>query len=175
MIHTDINLLPKPLRVARLRRIYWSRVGKLLNRIYVLLVIIIILQIVIWLAFNSIFRSLQLASDQGGATESNVVGQVAEINRLLVGVDGAAKELAPWTLQVDEMLELVPSGMQVTNVKVAKDTDIIVVSGAATAQEVQVDFKQRVEQLSWVQRVDAPLENFAVGPEAGWSFSIYRQ
>jgi len=174
MMNLDINLLPKPMQASRRRRMYGLRLGKLLQRIYVLLIFVIGLHVVIWLALNSILLTVQMNGEIERAG-IDVVSQVRELNATLVGLEVATDELRPWTVQVGEILDLVPSGMLVRDMEVMSGSNVLIVRGAAAEREAQLDFQQRLESLSWVQRVEAPLENFALGPDAGFSFSIYRR
>lgn len=171
----EINLLPDEHRDARLRRIMLKRVGGLLHRcIFILLITLTAFTVVYFveIAKQRSRSSLLAAEIREGEDVSDEIRQANDLIRSVYDFSGSVD---PWTVHVVDVLEGAPSTITITEFSVSAGTTALEVRGVARSRAAIVDFEKTLSELAWVERVEAPLKNFATGVESEFSFTVYRQ
>ncbi len=167
----DINLLPKPLVIGRERRAYLFGFGRLLQRIALLLVAIIVGEVVVYGAHYYIDQTM----DQSGKADEQSLStteQAQNVNMLLSLVDNTRKQFVSWSLFSEEVLNSAPREITISKLEVKEKLGALEVVGYSSRRASVLEYKNILAGLSWVKRVDAPLQNYAIGPDAGFSFSL---
>lgn len=171
---TQINLLPPPAKKQRMMRIYQRRVGYVIRRVLVAFVVVWLGMALIWWVTNETRKEVEADLQ---LTESGVVDveqEVREINSLLGAVRGRVGEYQRWTLRVQEVLTLMPEEASVQILSLRED-QVLTIQGVSSSRAAIVEFQGDLEGLSWIGRVEAPLRNFAAGPQGEFSFTLFPQ
>jgi len=185
MIKEEINLLPSAVRRARRRRLYHGRANRLF---WVAIVSLGLIGLTYGVVYGVLvyFRSeldRQLVVANGSSAE--VAQQVKETNQLLRAVDERVRAHQTWTRQLAQALRLVPAEVTVTSISLrevavaegdqAAGATALSITGRSASRTAIVDLDRRLGDLPWVARVEAPLKNLATGPQATFTFTIFRQ
>jgi len=167
----DINLLPKQLIISRERRAYLFGFGRLLQRVAFLLVAIILGEAIVYGAYYYVDRTLE-KSWSAQVQSLNATQEAQRINDLLAIVDNTRKQFISWSLFIEEIINNAPAEIIISRLEVKEKLGALEIDGAASRRASVLEYKNVLAGLSWVERVEAPLQNYAVGPEAGFSFSL---
>lgn len=168
----DINLLPKQIIVGRERRAYLFGFGRFLRSIALLLVAIILGEAIIYGAYYYIDYTLEKSwnsqEQNMGATK-----EAQNINDLLALVGSTRKQFRSWSLYSEEVLNSAPIEISISRLEVKEERGVLEIDGYASRRAAVLEFKNILAGLSWVDQVEAPLQNYAIGPpDAGFSFSL---
>ncbi|HLD26206.1 MAG TPA: hypothetical protein VJC05_04150 [Candidatus Andersenbacteria bacterium] len=168
----EINLLPRALQHARNRRLYAARFGRLFRRFGVALVLIILAQFGAWLFYVSLLREVsnQLAVVMPG---SEATGQIAATNQLLGSFQRQVTQQVVWSELVSDILTQT-AAVTVTSIRTVDSGRIIEIRGETASRAAVVALQEALAALPWVERVEAPLQNFTVGPNAQFSLRVQR-
>lgn len=168
----EINLLPPTAQAQRRSGLYYKRA----RGIYVSLIVALG---IVGLGYGISYGVLWWlgSPDQQNAEhveESAIEGRVRETNTSVLLVRNTFRDHPAWSLQIAEVLAAVPAGIVVTGIDVETVTQTIEVNGLSTSRSSVVQLEDRLKTLPWVKSVDAPLQNFASGPNVSFRFSIVR-
>lgn len=168
----EINLLPPVIQDARMGKLYDARVAS----VYVAFVVAILLVGigyagswgVLKLTLVEITRSLSsgVAADSDKETRA-LNARIQFIHERLSGNPAFMPDVA-------DALAVVPSDITITSIEIDHEDQTVYISGRATTRSAIVLFEERLQELSWVESVNAPLQNFASGPNVSFEFTITR-
>jgi len=167
----EINLLPRLLAKKRERVKYLIGLGRLLQRVALLLVLLIIGELVVLAGFMYVYWEVERASN--GETEGDkVISEVDRVNKALVQIKRTRESNMTWSLYIEEVLQDVPAAVKIRTMMVKEDEAVLVVEGYSSSRNVVLGWQRVLERLSWAERIDAPLQNFALHPGSSFSFDI---
>lgn len=170
----DINLLPPGLKSRRRRRILLQHVGGLLRRLTMVAgVTVVLLGITLMLLRHQV---TQLSGSKEASTVSDDVdASVRSTNTFLQALDAHQSQIRPWTPQVQEVLQALPSGALLSTLSVDEATDTLLLAGSAPSRATVAAVEQKLRELPWVKDVAAPLKNLAGGTLSRFEVKISRQ
>jgi len=169
----EINLLPHDVRVKRTRRVYLWSIGRLLNRIYLLLILLIVGQLVIL----GVVMSIQSGAGQNSPSVddgSGIINELDRVNTLIARFENRLDQYKTWTPFLEDVLEVVPADITIVALLVTDEESALLVRGVAASRSAVTLYQKQLEALPWMKMVEAPLNNFALEPDAEFSFSLYR-
>lgn len=162
-------MLPYTLQRGRLRALYLARVRWLVRGALVTVVLLCVGAGGILFFYYSLAREAARAAQPHPGREAQQT--VREQNRLLTAIEARARDQILWSGRLADVLARVerPVTLHALEIDAAGS---LTVRGRAPASSAVVALQQALEQLAWVARVEAPLTNFAVGPEATFSLTL---
>lgn len=170
----EINLLPEPAQHFRLSQLYFYRVGQIIRRFDIILIIILL---VMGVVYGSIL-SLAKYSEHTTMTTTTTVDytqQIKDANNLLHFVIQQNALRVSWMSQVADVIAQVPPGLQIQRLAVEPDTAILTVEGSYNDRATLINFENKLRTLSWVTAIDSPLSNFATGVQTGFTLKLSRK
>lgn len=170
----EINLLPPSAKRARLRRVSSRHIGYLIRRLAAGLLLCLSALTGAYVIAWTELRHLTNQLGNGEGTEEKVVQQVFEVNQIMQAIDTRIHEHIPWTPLARDVIELLPQEARLELLEVRADRDALKVEGVALARAAILDMQRKLETLSWVTRLEAPLQNFAAGERTEFSFVLFR-
>lgn len=171
----EINLMPREVTEKRLRRLYLARISRMLNRLYPLLVLLLAAEFVIYFSLVLVRDDIMLSEANGLQSSRDIAESAKQINELLLEVEKRTSVHNAWTPQLQEILSVLPDEMKLNAIGVIEKDDSLVIEGESSLSSAVVAFQKELEALLWVERVESPLQNFALDPGAEFSFSVYRK
>lgn len=166
----EINLLPPPLRNARHNRILWSRLGRLLRYSDAALMLVAMVTGVLIGVFSYLTTTLKNSSAPLPPPVSSEL-RVKNTNTLLAAIQ-AKRTRYTWSQRVLELLQNLPPDMLFTHINVEENNNVMAIEGIFKDRATLVDFEATLRALSWVESVEAPLKNFAVGSNTRFTFEL---
>lgn len=171
----EINLMPPIALRARLRRLYVER----LRSLYTALVVALLLVGagyggafgVFYFTNQNLAAVLQTNSGVSADTDSHI----RQINASLAFIRDRLEQRPAWTPQVVSALTAAPNGVMVTSFEVNSSAQTLAIVGKADSQSAIVDYEKKLRRLPWADSVEAPLQNFATGPDVVFHFTIKRK
>ncbi len=170
----EINLMSPGTKRARVRWLYGKRLRYLARRI-----------VFVWLALLGVLAGSfwhitqrqravisQLAERQ--VDEGRLTQQVQEINNVLALVRARAEEHPAWTPMIDDILRLTPASVRLEVLALPVGGPGLLVRGISASRAAVVEMQAGLEKLPGIQRVEAPLQNFAAGGNNEFSFTLVR-
>lgn len=152
---------------------YFSRIGRLLRRLDVVALLLAIalgslLGTVYWQqqALETSISEQTLASDAAEA-------EVKDINRLVETIGQHAQEHVPTSNHIPEMMRAMPESVTLTAISISSETKAMTLEGNTVSRTALLEFQKKLEGLSWVERVESPLQNLASGSNGAFRLSIY--
>ena len=177
----EINLLPPETQKERVRWLYNRRFNRLYTVTIVGVLIIAGTYGGLYWFYQQSLNSLNSEIESAQTQDESVELEVREANRLLTGISERT-EVESWTPLIDDLLAQVPAGVSITgielrpaNSRVANAQENGMLSGASQLRSSVVEYERALRTLSWVENVDAPLQNLASGPQVRFSFTITRK
>lgn len=170
----EINLLPHAQQTLRQRRLYLYRLGQLLRRADIALVVLAGLMLTAYIGMESVQSSLRTTKIEKTQEDADLIAEVAEINAMLAYVQEYRLAARPWTPVVTQAMTSMPEGMQLTSVEANDAAGQLTLKGQFTDREAVVEFQRRLAQLPEITHVEAPLSNFATGGASNFSFTLTR-
>ena len=172
----EINLLPQPAQKQRRWRLYLSHLGRFLNRVYLLLLLLIGVLVLILGVMESIKENVVRDDTLLLGFHSDVADEVRRVNQLVNQFEERQASYKAWTPQVLDVLTVAPATVRLTSLEVSEsEPSVLSVRGLASSRSAVVEYQRQLEGPGWVKRVEAPLKNFALGPESSFSFRLHRQ
>lgn len=171
----EINLLPKKIIKKRERHACFAGITRFMQRLAVLLVLLIIGEIFV-------YSSLKYFSNEAKQTKTDVQGsnnikKVEEINRTLGVITEKRKKTIVWSLYLEELTKSAPKGIEIKEINTTeKENEMIMqIQGFSDSHDSVLNFQSVLEKLSWVTRLEAPLQNFALGTDKGFTYDLIIQ
>ncbi len=170
----EINLLPHQMILSRERREYLGGFSRLLQRISLLILILLIGELVVYLAFLYINREISIAGDN---LIANITAtDIRQVNSFLADFERRANEQVVWSQLIEDILGQVPAGVTINKIEVLeKAPSVVAVTGSSNSQKKVSEFQTLLGKFPWVEKIEAPLQNYTLGPNASYSLSIYHQ
>lgn len=174
MYKGEINLLPALLQKKRLRRAYLKSINRLFNRLVILLSLVVFAQAGIYFVVrtvnNSLIESQKTAVEEG----VGVFDEVTAVNTFMHGFEDRLQRFTLWTPFITDVLTVVtPTSVTLQGLSSADDGAVLVVEGITSRRSDMLLFQKKLGELSWVEKIDAPLSNFTVGAKATFKFNIH--
>lgn len=171
----DINLLPKPLQRARLWRLYNQRLLRVSTFLLAGVALVVVVQIGCMLMLQRLQTAVQASASSSNQEFVKLQETVRRKNQLIDEVAGRMVGHDLWTVQAEDILKAVPDGLFVTELTVAANRPALIVRARSTSRLAGVTFQKNIEARPWVGQVEAPLQNFALGPTTEFAFTIFRK
>ena len=135
----------------------------------------------IWVAILSVYvvtyQENKLVENQlqvAVGANISIENQVREINQLVNVVGARVEEHPAWTPLVKDVVASLPQEARLEMLVVRVEQDALLIEGSSTSRTAVLDMQANLEALSWVVRLEAPLQNFAAGPRNAFSFKLWR-
>lgn len=181
----EINLLPPAAAHERMRAMYNRRVVRLYNTVFVGLLLVLTSYASVYGQSYYARQQLSISSGVAGA-DDEVVQQIADANLLLRVVGEEVKKKTHWLPFLAEVLGEMPAEMRVESIELDRfaapnptGSDIpvikrsLVLKGTSATRTAVVEFERTLEDLTWVESVEAPLQNLANGNNISYQFTIF--
>ncbi|MEO6077764.1 MAG: hypothetical protein ABIP54_03185, partial [Candidatus Andersenbacteria bacterium] len=172
---SEINLLPQQARDDRMNSVKYHRIRIILVTVFGVLTLILASYGIAWRS-NMVLRDS--LNDRLVSQNKDRVDVQKEISALNIQINAMDKKIAEhprWTIHIPGALQVVPLGIVITKVELGDTPSTLKVTGRAVSGDVVVVYQAALQKLSWVDHVDAPLQNFARSPEATVTFTIFRK
>jgi Tfp pilus assembly protein PilN len=173
MMEHEINLLPPQIIWQRTSRIYLDRSGHFIRFIVFLVGLLLIVLGAVYLV---VWRTQVSTAGQGESQDNRQVAtlkRVRTVNDQVTAIQLWRDEHVAWTPRLPAVLAVMPSDIVLTRVSVTEVARVLELSGTFGRRESVVAFQRQLESLSWVDKVESPLSNFATGSEAKFSLLIH--
>ena len=163
---------PPDAQRERMVRLYFKRGGQIVSMVVLGSLFLLVAELVV---LGSLFW---IRTDMQGLLPSNsdeakiVFQQLDTANARLSAVVAHARPSVYWSNRLLEVLEVMPVGVRVVRVSVESSRPALVVKASATSKALVVDFQKELEGLAWVDRVESPLQNFALSTDDTFSFTL---
>ncbi|MEX1112141.1 MAG: hypothetical protein WEC84_01650 [Candidatus Andersenbacteria bacterium] len=181
----EINLLPPGAKTGRVKRIYQRR-GM---RVYAVVVSGLLLVVAAYGSLWWVFERMSVVLEQPQAVQNGAetIDQVSQENTFLRAVqqENASGEI--WLPLVAEALGKAPTGIKVTSIELKRivlptvDAEgrqmvqrALALGGSADSRTAVVDYERALQNLEWVETVEAPLRNLANGEAISFSFTLFK-
>ncbi|MEX1997966.1 MAG: hypothetical protein WEA04_04840 [Candidatus Andersenbacteria bacterium] len=171
----EINLLPPAFQKLRRRRIYLVRIGELMRRIDFVIILIGIVFVALYGALFSLQANLERKLAAAGTTEQSTEERVRSVNELLTAVHSRTVPVLPWMPGVGQIIQLLPPSIVLTELRLDEVKNVLTIQGIFSDRQAIVKFEQEVAALPWVEKVEAPLRNFATGEKTEFTFTVTRK
>lgn len=174
----DINLLPPAVLALRTRRLYMTRAGHIIGRMYLILLFVLGVQGLLYATFISINKfSLLPSTPRGGGDDDDggLEEEVHSVNQQLQFMHERILGHHDWTGDTAAMLGVVPLEVRISALFVQETAHTLTIRGSTSSRTAVLDFQAALERLSWVERVEAPLQNLAVVPTGEFTLTLIRQ
>lgn len=167
----EINLLPQEITLRRERRTFLVGIGRFLQRISFMLAVLIAGEVIVYVAFTYIDRELEQAK-LVHQEEDSALSEIKRVNEVLAQVERTKSEYIDWSLFLEEILNNAPQGIKIKKMQVKEAEGVLEVEGFSNSRTTVLNFQNLLKELSWVIRVEAPLQNYASGIDTGFSFNL---
>lgn len=169
----EVNLLPPPARRARVLWLYRKRFASINHRIIIsILLIYAALGIVFAVTWQSKQEMGQVV-DPGAEESQNLQDEVKATNRLITAFHQEFTRHQDWTSLVEGLVQVMPPQIELMALEVKEETQALEIRAVATSRTAVLDFQRIAEGLPGIERVEAPLKNFAVGVDGEFSLVLY--
>ena len=98
--------------------------------------------------------------------------ETQNMNDLLTLVDTTRKQFVSWSLYSEEVLNSAPREITISRLEVKENLGVLEIDGYTSRRSSVLEYKNILAGLSWVDQVEAPLQNYAIGPDSGFSLSL---
>lgn len=171
----QINLLPPLAKHERLGRLYRQRLAYLGRRALIGFMIV-------WVVMAGIFwwvrqrqRELEALARTQTRDGGEVFREVARVNELMSVINQRVGQHPDVTPLLDDIVRTLPPGARLTVLALQANTGGLVVRGTSPSRGGVLDMQRQLEALPGVERVEAPLQNFAVDSSGEFSFTLFRK
>lgn len=171
----QINLLPPLAKRERVRRLYRGRLFYLGRRGLLGLVILwVVMAGIGWLTWQ---RHQELAAAMAAQNQNGgeVFQEVAHVNELMNVIEAWVAAHPAVTPFLDDIVRTLPAEVRLTVLALQAEGGGLVVKGVSPSRGAVLDMQRKLEGLPWVERVEAPLQNFAVDARGEFSFTLFRR
>lgn len=171
----QVNLLPPAAKLERARRLYRKRLLFFSRRVVVAFGMLwVVMGGVYWfLWWQGRMLTAREAAEVGSGGE--VFGEVARVNELMDVIERHVDRHPTWSPLLDDVVRVLPVEARLTVIALVPETGGLVVRGVSPSRAAVLEMQRQLEALPWVERVEAPLQNFAVGSKGEFSFTLFRK
>lgn len=186
----EINLLPPGELRARVRRLYSQRISALGWAIAIGLGMMTATYGSVYGIEYVLYRDIQRELRTADGNTAELKSQIQQANSLLAAISSATATQVLWTETVDDVLAAAPSDIVVVSLGVKESAvgvsgaagtqsqvtpaGALVINGRSSSRTAIVEYERRLQQLSFVKKVEAPLQNLAGGAANTFSFTVYQ-
>jgi Tfp pilus assembly protein PilN len=171
----EINLLPLPIQTKRLGRLYVSQGNHILQRLLIVLFLILLaLGLVYWVTWQT-QKTISSSMNLTGQNDKDLEREVRQTNEFLQAVATRLSSHPAWTPVIRTIFAVIPPEVSLKNFEVSADTGALSIKGTSTSRAAVIELQKSLEGLPTIQKVEAPLQNFASGPGVEFSFTLYRK
>jgi len=167
----EINLLPAGMVRERRRVLYWARGRGLLRTALALASLMAVGQFNVLAFYYSLARTGEAGMMVQSAAGRDLQREVADSNRLLSAIQSQARRQVIWSERISEVLALMQT-LQVRELRGDEQSGTLIIEGTSSSSAAVATLQQALEGLSWAQRVEAPLTNFAIKPGAAFTLMV---
>jgi len=171
----EINLLPPPALAERMNIIKKRRQKTIFWSVLVSCTILLSSYGAIWWGLQSLRNSVSDEIFSRNNDKASIIEGVQKLNKEIVLLDQRVSSYTVWTAHIPDIVLAAPQGILISRLELVEETETFVVTGTATHGSAVVVYQLALEQLPWVDRVVAPLQNFARAPEAKVTFTIFHK
>lgn len=169
----DINLLPSSLIAERARRLALARVGHIIGRIYIILVFVLVVEGLLYAAFVSINTFVFSPVFPHASDSDTLQDTVRMVNARAVAIQNWSMRHHGWTRDLPQVFGAMPPEILIRSLSVDDDERRLIVRGFTSSRNAVLGFQDALELLSWVDHVEAPLQNLAVG-KGEFTLTLFR-
>ncbi len=171
----EINLLPTQALVERQDNLKKRRERSLFFAALVACCIVLLSYGAIWWGLRSLQVSVadQIVSQNKDRTA--ITEQITQVNGEVGELNSRIASYTLWTSHIPDVLLAVPQGVLISRMELVEDQETLVITGTASHGSEAVAYQSALEKLPWVERVVAPLQNFARAPQATITFTIFHK
>lgn len=170
----EINLLPPPLQRTRRHRLYVMRLGHVLHRLvlatFFVTLVLSSMYLVLW--YIKAQKYSLISSTQSDAA---VEQQTQEVNTLLNAVHQRLTTYQYTSPLIEQLLQVMPSAVRLTAVSLEEKNGQIVLQGISSDRAAITGYEKSLRELPWVDKVEAPLRNFATGQRTPFTLTLTRK
>lgn len=170
----EINLLPPAFQLQRRHIEYVRGARGLLRHVMAGVVGIGVIVAAIYGTLRLIATDLTMGAPDTTQAINETGAKIIETNELLAAIESKQTASVLWTESVREILPNMPAELTLTQISVDEKQNLSL-TGVARSRDSVVEFEQILYELPWVQRVDAPLQNFATGGTAKFFLVVTRK
>lgn len=171
----EINLLSPQVRADRIRSVTTRRMMALADALLVCVVLVVCSYGAAWWALLQVSASVIQQAHTNEKEYQAIEEELQDIHSVFTAVHEKVSQHPLWTPLIPDVLTAVPSGILLTKVTLSETPRALSLVGRATQGSAIVQYQRALEELSWVDHVDAPLQNFAVSPEATVTLTVFRK
>lgn len=172
---TEINLLSPDAKRERTAHIHARRVMNIAIAIVSALVLVASSYGVALWALSNIFVSISDDAVVSGQKTQETIDSIRVNNAIIMAVDDRLRQESPSAQLISDIIGAVPPAISILKLEFKATSQTFLLTGKTTQGSAVVQYQRALEKLSWVDHVIAPLQNFAVSPEATVTFTIIRE
>ncbi len=172
---SEINLLSPQAKTDRMHRIRTRRINAISDTLLICVVLITCSYGAAFWALTKISASVDQRADANQEEEKRMEHEIRDINGLFLAVDTHISQESLWTPLIPDVLREIPPEISITKLQLSETPRAISLVGKATQGSAIVQYQRSLEKLPWVDHVVAPLQNFAIAPDASVTFTIFRK
>lgn len=169
---SEINLLSPAAKANRFKTIRNRRINAISDALLVCLLFIVASYGAAYWVLSEVSASLYERENTHEEEYVKMEREFRAANALLLTVRERVSRQQLITPLLPDILRTVPAGILLTKLQLSEAPRTLSVTGKASQGSAVVQYQRALEQLSWVDQVVAPIQNFAVSPDATALFTI---
>lgn len=169
----DINLLPPLALFSQTRQLYWRQAQRLALLVIGWLVLGLVIMGVSWYLALENMRTNGINKNDAVDTNSLVMEEVKEANQILRVAQSWMNSWRSVVDQVPAIAEEAPAGVEISSISYSEEDDALTVKGSSSTRDKVLEYQENLQLLEFVDKVEAPLSNFASGVKMSFSFTIW--
>lgn len=169
----EINLLAPSVKAHRARKLLGDRLNYIWRRAVLMLLLCLVLMAVAYGVFTKNKRLFETSLSKSENQDAGTSEAVAKTNEFLTRFVTTIKENREWSKDFEEILKNVPSEVYLSEITARQSDGAFIIQGSTANRSKVIDFQRRLERISWVERVEAPLRNFATDSSGGFTFTVF--
>ncbi len=170
----EINLLPPRAVVTRRKLVVTRRLAKLMRRVLMGEAVLAVMIIIGLNANQTLGKIVAQQFSESSSKQSELQTEVKQFNALIRDVNKWRSKYSAWSPMIKEILNALPEGVQINSLA-AGETGQITVQGEFENAEQIVSYQRKLEQISGVARVEAPLSNYSTGSNQQFKLIVVSQ
>ncbi|MDA1168967.1 MAG: hypothetical protein O3A36_01355 [bacterium] len=171
----DINLLPPGAQATRRERVKVRRERSFSIAAVCACLFILGVYGVIWWHLKNAKSSIEDQIIIQNKDRITISEQNKIFNTSITEIDSRIADVTLWTAYISDVVSSVPKGILISRIELVEEPETLVVTGTASLGSSVVEYQRALEALPWVDRVEAPLQNFARAPKAIAVFTIFHK
>lgn len=172
---TEINLLSPDAKRERITHVRARRVMSItVATVFALALVASSYGVAFW-ALSVIHASVSADMIVSGQKTQEIMQGIRANTAIITAVDNRLRQESPSAGLVSDIIGAIPPAISILTLEFTEKSQAFVLTGKTTQGSSVVQYQRALEKLSWVDRVIAPLQNFAVSPEATVTFTIIRK